>query len=124
MNTYVRTPDMRIVLVLARLCNRYDKLYCYPSNQTVRELVFRFTGRSMSARTFWRHVGALVRDGWIHRLCRHSLTWLRSLGTNLWAHSASAAKSLIVYAMPELAQTLARESYSHEQRRRKPPPKR
>ena len=144
MNDYVATPDMRILLVLARLCTRQDKLYTCPSLQTIRELVWRFTARSISQRSLCRHLGALVRDGWITRQRRHrtsalgtlelhstlyimrrrTVKWVRSLGTNLWAFSLEAARSLMHIAMPELAQTLAQDVYSYTHRAAHGPPKR
>lgn len=141
---YVDTADFRILLVLARLCTRHEKLYVYPKLQTIRELVFRFTGRSISERSLCRHLGALERDGWLGRQRRHetnryggltlrstlymltrrTVKWMRSLGTNLWAFSRPAAKSLIRVALPILAETLARESYSHPRSAAQAPPKR
>ncbi len=144
MTDYVATPDMRILHVLARLCARYETLYCYPSGQTIVEMVWKFTGRRMSRRTLWRHTGALERDGWIGRQRRHetgergelvlhstlyvltrrALTYLRATISFVWDWSTGAAKSLMNIAVTEVAERLARESYSHYQRPRKRPPKR
>lgn len=141
---YVAKPDFRVLDVLARICTKYGKLYCYPSHRTIAELVFKFTGRSISTRSLCRHLGALERDGWIGRQRRHrtdlsgelelhstlyllskrTVRWCRALASTVWNWSTAAAKSLIDYAVPVLAETLARESNLNHQRRRKPPPKR
>jgi len=70
-NDYVAKPDFRILHVLTRICARHEKLYCYPSAQTIIELVLKFTGRSISLRSLSRHIGALERDGWLRRTRRH-----------------------------------------------------
>jgi len=144
MNDYVATPDMRILHVLARLCARHEKLYCYPSGQTIVELVWKFTGRRMSRRTLWRHTGAMERDGWLGRTRRHetgdqgqlvchstlyvltrrALKYLRATISNVWNWSTGAAKSLIHIAVTEVAERLARESKSHSNRAARAPPKR
>ncbi len=144
MDPYVAKPDFRILLVLARLCNYHDKLYCYPNPRTIRDLVFRFTGRVLSNRTLSRHVGALDRDGWIRRQSRHdtgptgelelhsnlyiltrrTVKWCRSLGTKLWNFSIPAAKSLIDIALPFVAETLAQAHHSTSHRAAHGPPKR
>ncbi len=142
---YVRTADFRVLDILARLALYKKQLYCYPSLQTIRELVFKFTGRSISERSLCRHLGALERDGWIGRQRRHetnrhtgelvlhstlylltkrTVKWCRSVSSNVWNWSTATAKSLIDMALPVLAETLARENRSNTQRRRKPPPKR
>lgn len=144
MSDYVTTPDMRILHVLARECAHVSKLYCYPSGQTIVEWVFKFTGRRMSRRTLWRHLGALQRDGWLGRQRRHktdlrgelelhstlyvltarALRYLRATISDVWKWSTAAAKSLMHIAVTEVAERLARESNSHLQQRQKPPPKR
>ncbi len=144
MTDYVATPDMRILHVLARLCARHKKLYCYPSGQTIVEMVWKFTGRRMSRRTLWRHTGALERDGWIGRTRRHetgergelvlhstlyvltrrALQMLRATMSDVWRWSTGAARSLIHIAVTEVAERLARENNSHYQRPLKRPPKR
>ncbi len=142
MNDYVQKPDMRILMVLARLCTKFDKLYCYPSMETIAELVFKFTGRAISERTMCRHLGALERDGWLKRQRRHerdingelqlhsslymltkrTVTWMRSLGTKLWIWSAERVKSLIHIALPLVAETLAQETKSNLHRAAHAPP--
>jgi hypothetical protein len=132
-NDYVQKPDFRILDMLARICAKHGKLYCYPSHQTIAELVFKFTGRSISTRSLSRHLGALERDGWLARTRRHTtgkagelelhstlylltkrtVKFCRSLGIKLWNFSLPAAKSLISIALPLLAENLARESQSN-----------
>ena len=144
MDDYVATPDMRILHVLARLCARFEQLYCYPSHQTIRELAFRFTGRSISARSLCRHLGALERDGWITRRRRHergrdgnlvlhstlyvlrkrAIKFARATISSVWNWSTGAAKRLMDIAVPFLAETLAQGDQIYTQRRQKPPPKR
>lgn len=140
---YVDKPDFRVLDILARLCARFEKLYCYPSHQTLCELVFKFTGRRMSTRTLCRHLGALERDGWLGRQRRHetnmrgalelhstlyvltkrSVKWARSVASNVWNWSTGAAKSLLDIALPVVAQTLAREGHSHLRTAAQAPPK-
>jgi hypothetical protein len=71
MTTYVQHPDFRIVNLLFGLSTKYNKLWCYPSQDKIAELIARFHGRSMSRRTVNRHLGGLARDGWIKRVRRH-----------------------------------------------------
>lgn len=71
MTTYVQHADFRIVNLLFGLATRHDKLWCYPSQDKITELVGRFHGRAMSRRTACRHLGALERDGWLKRVRRH-----------------------------------------------------
>jgi hypothetical protein len=122
---YVKTPDFRILWMLSRLATRYGKTWVHPYQQTLLEMVWRFTGRGMSKRTLSRHVGALVRDGWLlHRLrhrraddgtlqCRASLyaltrrtlRWLRSLGVTLWEKCGKLDKSLSSIGLTVLAES-------------------
>ncbi len=125
-DAYVKTPDFRVLMMLSRLCTRFEKTWVVPRQQTLLEMIQRFTGRAMSKRTISRHVGALVRDGWLkHRLrhrprpdgtglqCRSSLyvltnrtmKWLRSLGTTLWEKCAQVAKSLSDIGVTILAES-------------------
>jgi DNA-binding transcriptional ArsR family regulator len=53
------------------LAARYGRTWCYPTQETLRELVRRFTGRTMSRRTLCRHLRALVEQGYLHRIRRH-----------------------------------------------------
>ncbi len=144
MDDYVDTPDLRILHVLTRLCAYHSKLYCYPNYQTIREMIEKFTGRRISARSLARHLGALERDGWIGRQRRHTtdargelelhstlymLTarackLARATASTVWQWSTAAAKSLMDIALPLVAESLTRESNSNHQQRRKPPPKR
>jgi hypothetical protein len=128
-DAYVKTPDFRILWMLSRLCTRYGKTWVHPWQKTLLEMVQRFTGRGMSKRTLSRHVGALVRDGWLfHKLrhrqrpdgslqCRASLyaltkrtmRWLHSLGANLWGDlwgkCGQDAKPLTTLGMTLLAES-------------------
>jgi hypothetical protein len=71
MSDYVIAPDFRLVNLLFGLAASFGKLWAYPSQDKLRDLLQRFHGRTMSARTVNRHLGGLVRDGWIKRLRRH-----------------------------------------------------
>jgi len=143
-NDYVAKPDFRILHILTRICARHEKLYCYPSYQTIRELVMKFTGRSISLRSLSRHMGALQRDGWIGRTRRHktglmgelelhstlymmtkrTVKWARSVASNVWNWSTAAARSLIDIALPLVAENLTRENNSTTPRAARAPPKR
>jgi len=141
-NDYVRNPAFIILDMLARICARHEKLYCYPSHLTLVELIHKFSGRSMSTRTLCRHLGALERDGWLCRQPRHrqgptgelelhstlymltrrAVKFCRSLGTKLWTFSLPAAKALIHNALPLLAESLTRDSKSTTNRAAQAPP--
>lgn len=71
MSNTVINPDLRVAEVLATLAAHYGKSYCYPSQQKIRALLLRFTGRAMSLRTLNRHLNALVRDLLLRRTRRH-----------------------------------------------------
>ena len=68
---YVVAPDFRLVNLLFGLATYHGKLWCYPSQDKLCDLLVRFHGRKMSRRTVNRHLGGLVRDGWLKRLRRH-----------------------------------------------------
>jgi len=140
---YVKTPDFRILWMLSRLCTRYSKIWMHPRQQTLLEMVQRFTGRGMSTRSLSRHVGALVRDGWLlHKLrhrqradgsleCRASLyvltkrtlRWLRSLGVTLWENCGLFDKSLSNIGLTILAESTNPEYYSTTNRAAYRPPR-
>lgn len=67
----VINPDTRIVEVLAGLAAHTFKTWCFPSQEKLLELLYKFTGRTMSRRTLNRHLAALERDGHISRKRRH-----------------------------------------------------
>ena len=71
MTTYVIAPDFRLVNLLFGLAAHHGKLWCYPSQTKLCDLLQRFHGRKMSRRTVNRHLGGLVRDGWLKRIRRH-----------------------------------------------------
>lgn len=67
----VLNPDSRILETLAGLAGHHFRTWCYPTQAKILELMKRFTGRTMSARTLNRHLRALERDGHIRRIRRH-----------------------------------------------------
>ena len=83
MSDYVAAPDFRLVHLLFGLASSHGKLWCYPSQDKLCQLVGRFHGRRMSRRTANRHLGGLVRDGWLKRLRRHR----REPGRGMVLHS-------------------------------------
>jgi len=68
--TFVHNPEMLILTVLAGTANKYDKGYCFPSQDKILALLARY-GRRMSLRSLNRHLNQLVRLGWIERKRRH-----------------------------------------------------
>lgn len=83
MDHQIAKPDFEIVQTLAKLANRYRKLYCYPSQITLIQLHKARTGRLYSQRELNRHLLALVKFGWIIRKRRHK----KSVNGNLELHS-------------------------------------
>jgi len=71
MTDYAASPDFRLVNLLFGLAAHHGKLWCYPSQDKLCDLLRRFHGRRMSRRTVNRHLGGLVRDGWLQRKRRH-----------------------------------------------------
>ncbi len=71
MTAYVIVPDFRLVNLLFGLATHHGKLWCYPSQRKLCALLAQFHGRRMSRRTVNRHLGGLVRDGWLKRKRRH-----------------------------------------------------
>lgn len=69
--TFVRHPEMLILTVLAGTANKYDKGYCFPSQDKILALLRRY-GRQMSLRALNRHLSQLVRLGYIERKRRHT----------------------------------------------------
>lgn len=67
----VMRPDMRIVAVLGFLSQKYGRAYCYPSQETIADLLKRFHGYVISRRNLNRHLNALEAAGYIHRTKRH-----------------------------------------------------
>ena len=68
---YVKTVDLRVLDTLQGLAAHYGRSWCYPNLQTLRKLILRYAGRSMSVRTLIRHLNALIRQGYIKRIRRH-----------------------------------------------------
>jgi hypothetical protein len=83
MTDYVASPDFRLVNLLFGLAAHHGKLWCYPSQDKLCSLLQRFHGRTMSRRSVNRHLGGLVRDGWLQRLRRHK----RGPGGGMEMHS-------------------------------------
>ena len=67
----VRNPDIRIMETLAGLAGKFERTWCYPSQEKILQLLKRFTGRRLSRRHLNRHLHALVRDGLLRRIRRH-----------------------------------------------------
>ncbi|SRR6266508_1337552 len=144
MTDYVSKPDLRILDTLTGLCAHQGRLYTKVRYAKIIELVERFTGRRLSARSLSRHLGALTRDGYIRRqrrhdtalngelilrctlymLCRRAVQRARNLTSNVWNWSTGAAKSLMDIALPLLAETLDPSRSTYIQRRNRAPPKR
>ena len=68
---YVTTPDLRILSVLAGLAGHNGRLWCFPSQATILDLLARRYARYMSRRTLNRHLGALVVLKYLRRVRRH-----------------------------------------------------
>jgi hypothetical protein len=71
MQNYTANPDFRIINLLFGLSAHFGKMWCTPSQAKIVELLGRFHGRHMTRSTLNRHLGGLVRDGWLQRLRRH-----------------------------------------------------
>jgi len=63
--------DLRVLDVLWQLAAHHARTWCYPNQATLLRLLRRFHARHMSRRTLNRHLHALERDGYIHRIRRH-----------------------------------------------------
>jgi hypothetical protein len=70
-DTFVRHPEMLILNVLAGISNKYQKGYCYPSQDKICERLRSVYGRHMSLRSLNRHLSQLVRVGFLKRQRRH-----------------------------------------------------
>ena len=68
---YPRTPDLRILAVLAGIAASHGKLWCFPWHRTILAILRDRYGRKMTKRTLCRHLGALERDNHIERKGRH-----------------------------------------------------
>lgn len=130
---YVRNPDMRLLNVIHELAAHHAQTWCKPSGDKLRELLQRFHGVIMSPHTLWRHIGALVRDGYLIRTCRHkklpSGSWelhsnlyrLGSRGFDYIGATFRAMKRVIHrarakikgFAMPETAQCEVKNNTNH-----------
>jgi DNA-binding transcriptional ArsR family regulator len=66
----VRRPDVRIVRLLVGLAASFNKHYCFPSQATICELLWRFHKVRMSRRNLNRHLLALQLAGYIRRTRR------------------------------------------------------
>lgn len=71
---YVRRPELRLVAIISGLCTHYGKMYVFPSQEKLLQLLAKRYGVKMSLRTLNRHLGALERDFYIRRVRRHKLT--------------------------------------------------
>lgn len=70
-NDYVQRPDLRIICVLVGLADHYYKDWCKPKYLTIQRLLRERHGTNLSTRTLARHLGALIRDGWLTKQVRH-----------------------------------------------------
>ena len=68
---YTANPRIELVSLLGGLAGHFGKRYCYPSQNTICRLYAERTGRTMARATLNRHLGGLVRDGWLTRTRRH-----------------------------------------------------
>ena len=68
----VERPEIRIVAVLAHLCNKYERSWCYPSQDKICELLARFHGITLSRRHLNRHINALIAAGYLKTTRRHT----------------------------------------------------
>ena len=113
MTNHTANPRIELVTLLGGLAGHYGKKYCYPSQDKICELYTKRTGWAMSRATLNRHLGGLVRDGWLTRTRRHrhekgrglvmhstlytfrrrALRWLASVATGLAGWAVVAAQS-------------------------------
>jgi DNA-binding MarR family transcriptional regulator len=68
---YTQHPDTAIIATLAGLSHHFHKSYCFPSQDKLRSLHAKHTGRDLSSRALNRHLGGLEAAGWITRQRRH-----------------------------------------------------
>jgi hypothetical protein len=64
-------PDMRILAIITKLCEKYERRWCYPSQETILELLERWHRVVMDRRTLNRHLNGLQHLGYIERTRRH-----------------------------------------------------
>jgi hypothetical protein len=141
-NDYVRHPDLRILETLCRLASWRCRTWCYPSLKTIGELSLMFTKRFFPERTLCKHLGALVRDGWLRRQRRHTTAkdgslelhstlyvmtarawfWAKGLGLNVQNRYTAARNSLPLIALPDQAdRTVPRGLFTPNRAARAPP---
>lgn len=77
---------MRLLAILTGLCAHVGKLYCFPSQEKILELLRKRYSVDMSRRSLNRHLGALARDFYIQRVRRHCQT-RGATGRRLVLHS-------------------------------------
>lgn len=70
LSNFVKHPEMLIITVLAGTANKYDKGYCFPSQDKILALLARY-GRRMSRASLNCHLNQFIRMGWIERRRRH-----------------------------------------------------
>lgn len=68
----VDRPELRIIAVLSHLCKKYERSWCYPSQDKICELLRRFHGVEISRRHLNRHINALEAQGYIKTTRRHT----------------------------------------------------
>lgn len=71
-DNYNQTADLGLLSVLSFLAGKYGKLYCFPSQDKIVEILRRGGRHNMSRRTLNRHLNTLVRHGYIKRRRRHT----------------------------------------------------
>jgi hypothetical protein len=93
---YVKHPDIRILSVIAGLSASFDRLWCFPNQRTIKRLLLEHYNKAMSLRSINRHLGALERDGHIHRQRRHEKknTGTLILHSTLYVIKAHAVQTL------------------------------
>lgn len=129
MRDYVQHPDMRVLTVLLGMAGHYGRTWCNPFQRTILREISRRTGRTMSRRTLCRHLGALIRDGWLEKIVRHfrrsdgelelratahiltlkAQRWGRALWKSVGNLLTGSRMSLTLLAVPDWAQSLDTE---------------
>lgn len=100
-------PDFRIIAVLSFLCDKYQRRWCYPSQDTLLELLRRFHGLHIERRTLNRHLAGFESLGYIQRTRRHTKNKDGSLHLKSTVYTLTATALTFIQSIARAAKDLS-----------------
>ena len=106
----VKKPDLRILQCLVQIATKYGRLWAYPTQEKLRELLAKYHGLQISARSLNRHLAALQSQGYLDRIRRHTRAQSGMLILKSTVYRLRAATYGMVSAFVNLSRQLSTET--------------